>query len=294
MYKRLVLFVSGLLLSCSAFAIHPYTYGTQLAAGTPQSLATAVGGKLEAQGFKVIGQYFPKNQPGYGVVIATDADTLKSIGEFGAQTIVGATIRVGVKADGTVSYTTPDYWYRAIFRDHFGDVEKTAVNVQNRLSSALGEGEGFGGNESARALKNYHYMIGMERLDDYKNKLADAGSFNEAVKTVRENLAKKVGDTAKVYEVVLPGKQLAVFGVAFNNDATGDAVWLKKINMPEAVAALPYEIFIVGKEIDALHARFRLAVSFPDTSMGTFMHISDIPGQIREVMEQLAASGGSQ
>lgn len=288
MIRHITLLLSGMLLSCTVFAINPYLYGDSLASGSVQSVANAAETRLEAQGFKVIGKYFPKHHSGYGVVVATDADMLGHIGEVGAQAIVGATIRVGVKADGTVSYTNPDYWYRAIFRTHFPEVEKTAENIQSRLTKALGVGNGFGGEESARSLNNYRYMVGMERLDSSKNKLSEAASFNDAVKIVRDNLAKKVAQTAKVYEVVIPGKQLAVFGVAFTDEQTGDANWLKQINMPESVAGLPYEIFIMGNEIHALHARYRLALSFPDTGMGTFMRISHIPGEIRETLSLIA------
>jgi hypothetical protein len=71
--------------------------------------------------------------------------------------------------------------------------------------------------KAAKSLSNYRYMVGMERLDSYKNKLAEYGSFAEAVKTVRENLAKSAGKTAKVYEIVMPDRRLAVFGVAMND-----------------------------------------------------------------------------
>ena len=46
------------------------------------------------------------------------------------------------------------------------------------------------------------------------------GSFAEAVKTVRENLSKGVSKTTKVYEVVMPDRKLAVFGVAMNELGT--------------------------------------------------------------------------
>ena len=291
MFNRVVLSLFGLLVSCAAYAINPYIYGNKLdGAGNVQTVASAAEKRLEAQGFKVVGKYFPKNHAGYGVVVATDADMLKHIADKGEQTIVGAGIRVGVKADGTVSYMNPDYWCRAFFRNDFASVEKTVAGVQERLGKALGAGEGFGGSETARSLSNYRYMIGMERLDSPKNKLAEAESFDAAVKTIRDNLAKKVADTSKVYEVIIPGKQLAVFGVAFNDPKTGDAAWMKAIEQPETMAALPYEIFVTGKEIQALHARFRLAVSFPDTGMGTFMRISHIPGEILETMSYVAGA----
>ena len=297
MFHRVLLSLFGLLMSCAAYAINPYIYGNKLdGGGNVQAVANAAEKRLEAQGFKVVGNYFVKGNPGYGVVVVTDAEMLKHIGEIGEQTIVGAGIRVGVKADGTVSYMNPDYWYRAIFRKDFTAVEKTVEKIQGRLARALGAGDGFGGDETVRSLSNYRYMVGMERLDSSKNQLNEAESFDAAVKQVRDNLAKKAADTSKVYEVVIPGKQLAVFGVAFNDPKTGDAAWMKAIEQPETMAALPYEIFVMGKEIHALHARYRLAVSFPDTGMGTFMRISHIPGEILETLSQVAgvkAAGSS-
>jgi hypothetical protein len=96
-----------------------------------------------------------------------------------------------------------------------------------------------------------------------------------------------LGGTARVYEVIIPGKQLAVFGVAITDKENGDASWLKTIKSPESFAAVPYEIFVNGKEIHALHARYRIALSFPDTGMGTFMRISNVPNMIRNTLLQI-------
>jgi hypothetical protein len=288
MFYRVVLSLFGLMLSCAAQAISPYIHGDKLSGANVQAVAAAAEKRLEAQGFKVVGTYFIKGNPGSGVVVVTDADMLKHIGEIGEQTIVGAGIRVGVKADGTVSYMNPDYWYRAFFRKDFSAVEKTVENIQGRLARALGAGQGFGGDETAKSLSNYRYMVGMERLDSGKNKLAEAESHDAAVKIVRDNLARKAADTSKVYEVAIPSKQLAVFGVAFNDPKTGDAAWMKAIEQPETLAAVPYEIFVMGKEIHTLYARYRLAVSFPDTGLGTFMRISYIPGEIQDTLSQVA------
>lgn len=288
MLHRILLSLTCLLMSAPAWAINPYFYGDPLAAGNVHAVATSAEKRLEAEGFKVVGKYFPKHYLGHGIVIATDEAMLKEIAETGKQTIAGAAIRVGIKADGTVSYTNPDYWYRAIFRNRFSGVESTVEGIQKRLARALGAGQGFGGDESAKSLSNYRYMVGMERLDSGKNRLAEMESFNDAVRTVRDNLAKKVANTAKVYEVIIPGKQLAVFGVAFTDEENGDASWLKTINAPESFASLPYEIFIVGNEIHALHARYRIALSFPDTGMGTFMRISNVPTMIRDTLLQIA------
>ena len=279
-----------LLLSASAWAISPYIQGNSVAGGNVQAVAAAVESKLKSGGFKVVGKYFPKSLAGYGVVIATDEAMLNEVGSVGKQAVLGAAIRVGVKADGSVAYTNPDYWYRAYFRKSFATKEPAVKALQARLQDALGAGKGQGGDEAASNLTNYRYMIGMERLDSPKNKMAEYGSFAEALKVVRENLAKGVGKTAKVYEVVMPDRKLAVFGVAMTDAANNDGEWIKRIDMQDNIAGLPYEIYVINTEVGAPHGRFRIALAFPDVGMGQFMRISTLPNAIIETMSAVAGA----
>ena len=279
-----------LVFSAIAWAISPYIQGDSVSGGNVQAVATAVEGKLKSGGFKVVGKYFPKNMAGYGVVVATDDAMLEEVGSVGGHAVLGAAIRVGVKADGSVAYTNPDYWYRAYFRKSFDKKEEVVKALQGRLQKTLGAGKGQGGDETPANLSNYRYMIGMERLDSYKNKLAEYGSFDEALKTVRDNLAKGVGKTAKVYEIVLPNRKLAVFGVAMNDSGNSDGEWISKIDMQNNVAGLPYEIYVIDKEVGAPHGRFRIALAFPDVGMGQFMRISSLPNVIVETMSAVAGA----
>jgi hypothetical protein len=277
-----------LLLSASAWAISPYIQGDPVPGGNVQTAAAAVEARLKSSGFKVVGKYFPQNLAGYGVVIATDDAMLSEVGSVGGHAVLGAAIRVGVKANGSVAYTNPDYWYRAYFRKSFDKKEDAVKALQARLQGALGAGKGLGGDESPGNLSNYRYMVGMERLDSSKNKLAEYGSFAEAVKAVRENLAKSAGKTAKVYEVVMPDRKLAVFGVAMNDGGHSDGEWIQKIDMQESIAGLPYEIYIVDNQVSSPHGRFRIALAFPDVGMGQFMRISSLPNAIMETMGAVA------
>jgi hypothetical protein len=279
-----------LVFSASAWAVSPYIQGDSVAGGNVQAAAAAVETKLKNGGFKVVGKYFPKSLAGYGVVIATDDAMLGEVGSVGGPAVLGAAIRVGVKADGSVAYTNPDYWYRAYFRKAFDKKEGAVKALQSRLEDALGAGKGQGGDESPGNLTNYRYMIGMERLDSYKNKLAEYGSFAEALKTVRENLAKGAGKTTKVYEVVMPDRKLAVFGVAMNDGGNSDGEWIKKIDMQNSITGLPYEIYVVDNVVSSPHGRFRIALAFPDVGMGQFMRISTLPNTIIETMGAVAGA----
>jgi hypothetical protein len=88
-----------------------------------------------------------------------------------------------------------------------------------------------------------------------------------AVRTVQASLARGVGATVKVYEVVLPQHQLAVFGVALNDADTGEGGWAGQIG-PDRVAALPYGIDVVGGKVDSPYARDRIALAWAGAGQG--------------------------
>lgn len=282
-----------LLLSCwasVAWALAPFVKAESVQAGDLPGVMSQVEKKLHAEGFTPIGRYQPKGLPQYGVVVVTYKPILDAIRSMGGSAITAAAIRVGVKDDGSVSYINPEYWYRAYFRKQYGDAEDAVKSAHAALQKALGAGKPFGGDEKPSDLANYRYMLGMERFDSDKNELNTFDSFDSAVKTVRENLAKGVHRTSKVYEVVMPEKKIAVFGVAMNDPKTGDASWVKKIGGADAIAALPYELYIVGNKANALYGRYRIAIAWPTLGMGTFMGIVSTPDNIAETMAAVAGA----
>jgi hypothetical protein len=271
-----------------ALAVMPYISGDKVNGGDLGSVATQVEKKLQAAGFTVIGKDFPRGlTPYYGVIVVTDKGMLDAIQSIGGSAIVGAAIRVGIRSDGSVSYMNPEYWYRAYLRKDYNKAAGAVKAVAQGLEKALGAGKPFGGEESAGDLASYRYMIGMERFDSDKNELKTQGSFEAAVKTVQDNLAKGLNSTSKVYEVILPEKKLAVFGVAMNDPKTGEGAWVKKIGA-DHVAALPWEIYVVNNKVYALYGRYRIALGWPKLGMGTFMGISDTPDQVLETLTGVA------
>ena len=53
------------------------------------------------------------------------------------------------------------------------------------------------------------------------------------------------------------------------------------------IAAMPYEIILQGKKATMLPGKYRLAVSWPELSMGTFMKIVSTPGNIEDTLEAI-------
>lgn len=274
-----------LLLSPLVWAVSPYIHGERVAGSDLNAMMTTVESKLTRNGFLVVGKYAPL--PGHGVIVVTDRDLLRTIQHLGGASIVGAGIRVGVKSDGTVSYMNPDYWYRAYFRRDFRVAEKNVAALQQRLARALGRGKPFGGDVAAKDLPNYQYMFGMEGFESDKNLLMEHLTFEDAVKTIQDNLAKGVANTAKVYEVIIPEKKIAVFGVALNDPKEGEGWWVKVIGA-DNIAALPYEIYVVGNRANHLFARYRIALGWPAVGMGSFMRIVEAPGIIRDTLRAVA------
>jgi len=273
-----------------AWALSPYFYGDRMPAGDVQALMTKVEDKLVKAGFSVAGKYAPAGLPGNGVVVATDKDLLNAIRKMGGSSIVGAPIRIGVKSDGIVSYINIEYWDRAFFRKQYPLAEKAINAAQVRLGKALGRGKPFGGDVARKDLADYQYMFGMEGFESDKNTLMEHLVFDDALKAVRDNLARGLANTSKIYEIVMPDRQIAVFGVAMNDPKEGEGWWVKTIGTAN-IAALPYEIYIVGPKVNHLFARFRIALGWPEVGMGDFMRIVEAPGIIRD--DLTAVAGGS-
>jgi len=256
-------------------------------AGDINTVMAQVEKKLTSAGFNVIGKYQPPGLAGYGVLVATDRDLLNTVRNLGGVAIVGAPIRIGVKSDGTVSYMNLEYWLRAYFRKQYPLADRTVRATQRKLARALGEGQPFGGDVDGKDLPGYQYMFGMEGFESDKNMLMEHLSFEDAVQTIQENLARNVARTGKVYEIIMPDKQIAVFGVAMNDPKEGEGWWAKTAG-PDNIAALPYEIYVVNNKASHLFARFRIALSWPAVGMGTFMRIVDAPGIIRDTLTTVA------
>lgn len=290
MLKKLLL---GAALVCTAQfgqALAPYTHAGKIPAAELPTQLAQVEKKLQAEGFTVLGQYLPKGIAGRASVVVSDPALLAAIRATGtSSSIVAAGIRVGVSSDGSVTYMNPDYWYRAYLRGHFAGAQEAVSAVQKRLVKALGEGAGFGGDVPQAELSSYRYMFGMERFDSANSEVGSYATFEDALKAVQGNLAQGLGDTRKVYEVLMPAQKMAVFGVAMNSASDGEGWWVNKIGT-DFPAALPYELFIVDNKVYALYARYRIALAWPALGMGQFMTIINAPEAIRNTMVRLATA----
>ena len=272
--------------SFAAQALSPYVDADRAAGGTLDAAAADVEKKLADAGFRALGRYTPKGLPQHAILVVGDAGLQEAVVAIGGNAIVAAPLRVDVRADGSVRYENPEYWARAYLRGDYPKAEAAVTAASRKLAGALGGGKPAGGDVPAGELAGYRYMLGMERFGD-RSELAEHASFDEAVATVRANLAKGVGETAKVYEIVVPAKKLAVFGVAFNGAEYGEGWWVNRIGADNA-AALPWELWIVDRKVHGLYGRYRTALGWPELGMGQFMTIVRHPDTTMQMLEGVA------
>jgi hypothetical protein len=291
LHKSLIaLFISILSLCIVASApaadqvLKPYLLGYR-GTGTIEAKLPEVKAGLEQKGFQVVGEYEPYK--GAHVLVVT-SDALKAAAaksDFGAY---GAVIRVSVTDTGKeiqVAATNPRY-YAAAYRMQ-GGLEDVAAALEQAISKTaeFGSQEGM----TAAKLRKYHYMVMMPYFDD-PIKLASYPSQDKALEVVESALAAKKGGSSKVYRVDVPGKKESVIGVAITDGSGADATIMKVIDLGELkhTPHLPYELVVSDGKVYMLHGKFRIALDFPDLTMGTFMKISGAPSAIEEKLKVIA------
>ena len=278
----------------AAGEMKPFILGST-GSGDVASKAADVKKSLENNGFEIAGEYSPYD--GAHIIVVTNSELKKAATSHDRGGYI-APERVAITKVGDqiqVTYTNPAYMAAAYHIK--GSLSKTTSS----LAAALGSMNQYGPEDGLDAddLEGYHYTFGMEYFDE-PYELASYSNQKEAVAAVEEGLAKGAGGTSKVYRIDIPGSKQTVFGVGMSSGNTGNKYMDDKFIMSEidfkpvrSTAHLPYEILVTDGNVEALHARFRIAMDFPDLSMmgaNSFMNIMPSPDAINEALTK--AAGG--
>jgi hypothetical protein len=143
----------------------------------------------------------------------------------------------------------------------------------------------FGGAMTVEELRKYHYKIMMPYFTD-PVELKEFASFEQGLKTIQSNLKMKKGSTLEVYSLVFSDEKVAVFGIGLMDEEDGEKKFLPIIG-EDHLAAMPYEIILQGNTATMLNGRYRIALHWPELTMGTFTKIMSTPGDIKDVMKDL-------
>jgi hypothetical protein len=255
-----------------------------------QQITEKVVNALESNSYTVLGTYNPSNKSSLKVIAFTRTDLKNTVVKVKDRGALAATFKVGLEQKNgkvTISYTNPDYILRAYLGDSYNSYktffQKFSADLKSTFSGLGTSFTPFGGTVKAENLKKYHYKIMMPYFSDPVT-LNEFSSFEEGLKVIENNLKAKKGNTVEVYKLVYANEKVAVFGVGLQNKEEGEAHFLPIIGEAH-VAALPYEIILQGNKATMLHGKYRLALHWPELTMGTFMKIMSTPGDIEDALE---------
>lgn len=247
---------------------------------------------LETNSFTVLGYYNPSGKSALVTIAFTRNDLKNTVVKVPDRGALAAAMKVGlVEKNGivTISYTNPDYLLRAYLPLNYSRFKNVftrfSADIKTTFTSLGNEFTPFGGVVGADELPKYHYKIMMPYFTD-PVKLNEFKSFEEGVGIITKNLDAKKGNTVKVYSIVYNSQKVAVFGVGFLDKEEGEPNFLPIIG-EDHVAALPYEIILQNNKATMLHGKYRIALHWPELTMGTFMKIMSTPGDIEDTMEAL-------
>ncbi len=258
--------------------------------------------KLASAGFEILGEYSPYTKAGIIVFTNNELRNAATKSERGGY---GGALRVAVtelEDEVEVAYTNPRYWSSA-YR-----MSSNLKSVSDTLAAVFKAKTEFGTGElvlSESDMRDYHYTFMMEYFDD-PSQLAYYESHQQAVDQVENYLAQGAGNGRKVYRLDLgkdtKGKQMTLFGVALDgrdtDDCSSDQYIMGRIDRssPRHTAHLPYEILVYGANVEALYARFRIAISWPNLPMmssdtgATFLSIMCAPEAIKNALSEVAGA----
>ncbi|SDR65725.1 hypothetical protein SAMN04515667_0044 [Formosa sp. Hel1_31_208] len=254
------------------------------------NLSNKVISTLKTNGFQVLGSYNPSKKATLKVIAFTNYGLKTKVVKIKDRGALAAIFKVGLEEKNgnvVISYTNPDYILRAYLMDNYEVYKSTFVKFSKDLKTALSsignEFTPFGGTVKADKLKKYHYKIMMPYFTD-PVVLHEFDSFEKGLTTIQNNLNSKKGKTKLVYKLIYSEEKVAVFGVGLESPDEGEASFLPKIGEAH-IAALPYEIILQGNKASMLHGKYRIALHWPDLTMGTFMKIMSTPGNIEDALE---------
>lgn len=285
----------GLAAASAQAPLQPYLQLGELD-GPVQDQIDAVTSRLESAGLQVLGGYQPAEDPDRYVLAVTSGGLLSATAKGQPTAGFAAAMRVALTQHGehvAITSQNPVYWGNAYFQDDYEQASAEVLEFAGTLVAAFNDLNGgsaptFGSAQdfSAKDLRGYHYMFAMPYFKDMVE-LGSFASFEEAVGTIENNLASSAV-AQKVFEVQVPGKEVRLYGISLRGE-NGEGRFLPIIDLADQkhTASMPYGLLVMEGEVVMLHGRYRIALSFPDLTMGTFTKIMSTPGHIKEMMKTL-------
>ena len=251
---------------------------------------------LQRNGLEIVGEYTPANDENRFVVVISSEELKSIVNDLEGLSGFLAALRIGITAkDGSyeISYVNLTYIAMAYLQNDYDQWKAQINTLEQKLKNSMQgfeavEMQPFGSKKglTEKKLKKYKYMIAMPKFADIVE-LAEFESYEIALKTIQTNLTASQ-TSSKVYQIDFPEQKLTLFGISLSGEK-GEENFLPIIDIsePQHTAFLPYEMLVLDNKAIMLHGRYRIAISFPDLTMGNFMKIMSTPGEIEDAMKAL-------
>ena len=229
--------------------------------------------KLADNGLQVLGTHQVAGKTNYTVVVYTSAD-LKKTAQLSNRGFM-AVLRIQHNAkDQELVVSNPEYYMRAFLQKDYK--KGMAKPVNDALATALGTLTPTDDSIKTKKLAKYHFMMSMPYYDDFQR--VAKGSTAELCKKLEAKAKDRIVFKLNVADdgsAVLYGVALPVEIEKFN----------EKLETMGKSHLLPYTVLIENGEANILHAKFYFALSFPQLTMGEFMKIMSVPGDIKDAFK---------
>jgi hypothetical protein len=226
--------------------------------------------KLEKAGYTIVGTYNVLNS---GTTILFTDTALKTEAAKKNRGFM-AVLRLYVdKKDNQISITDPIYFGKAFMQDDYS--QDVFYNELKTLTTAFSGLKGSVDQLKFDDLGDYHFMFGMPYYEDSQT-VGEGSAADLLAKAKAYN-----GGKSFLFSVQLSADSYIV-GYALNKDISE---FPKKIGLQNGLV-LPYLILIADGKAKILSAKYYLAISYPLLSMGQFMTISSVPGDIEDDLKK--------
>lgn len=223
--------------------------------------------KLKSNGFEVVGRHEFQGNP---IIVATNSE-LKKMASGKMRGFIAAWHFLINKKDKTVTTRNPAYFLRAMLQsDYKSGAEES---LQKSLKSILGELKPSKDQLEQDDLAGYHFMMAMPYYED----------MLEVAQADNEKLNEKISAHSNVVYKI-QGSNYNLYGVRLSEKTEG---FINKLGVEDRSLVLPYAVLVQNGKAWMLHAKYYLALSFPQLSLGQFMVISNIPDDIEDEIEKM-------
>ncbi|MGB6020315.1 MAG: hypothetical protein WBF77_12060 [Sulfurimonadaceae bacterium] len=230
--------------------------------------ADAAQAKLTEAGFEVVAAYKVDKKGEYTSIVFTNA-AMKSAANK-ADRGFAAVLRLLVNNEKQeISITNPVYFGKAFMQDDFD--YQAALAVEKSLSGVFGELKGSADKWAFDGLAGYHFMMGMPYYEE--SAVLAEGDNAELLEKAK---AYKKGKNL-IFELQL-GEGRTLLGYELG---ARTSKFVKKIGYQNA-QILPYTVLIEDGKAKMLAAKYYIAISYPQLTMGEFMTIASVPGAIEK------------